>query len=69
MNSRMLQYQATLLDSRLLLKACQVLNPANFLPVSQDPLARDCSELVDQVYSRRKDLQSDPCRMQCKWGL
>lgn len=60
-SGRTLQYQVTLLDTpQLVLKPHQVLNPATWLPVSQEPLVHDCSELEDQARSSRKALRSDP---------
>ena len=47
-------------QSSATLKASPGPKSSHLLPVSQEPLVHECSELVDQVYSSRKDLWSDP---------
>jgi len=60
--SRFLQYQAILIESDdINIEVINVINPASFLSGSiSEPLAHDCLETIETVYSSRPDLKEEP---------
>ena len=57
-NSWLTQYQGLLYENpRVTLKTVRTLNLATFLPTEEGEPDHDCSEVVDEVYTSRLDLQ------------
>ena len=57
-NSWLTQYQGLLYKNpRVTLEAVKTRNLATFLPVGEGEPDHDCSEVVDEVYASRPDLQ------------
>ena len=57
-NSRLTQYQGLLYENpSVTLKTVRTLNLATFLPTEEGEPDHDCSEVVDEVYTSRLDLQ------------
>ena len=57
-NSQLTQYQGLLYENpSVTLKTVRTLNLATFLPTEEGEPDHDCSEVVDEVYTSRLDLQ------------
>lgn len=60
-NSQLVKYHAMRCENpRIHLETVNTLNPADLLPTSQEPLAHDCIQVVDEVYTSRPGLKDRP---------